>query len=453
MKGNLVKKMFSLSLVGAMTISMIGCGSTDNNTTIAEDNTEETDSADTTIQTTGATGNTIELEYGITGAQLEAFQEIVQGFTDETGIGVTITQPGNVYEDAMKTRMASGDLPDMWVTHGWSVMRYSEYLMPLEDQSWASKIDDSLLPSITDEDGHIYILPMTEAVCGIIYNKDALEAAGVDATAIRTWDDFTAACETIKSTTPDVTPIEMSCNSSGVNNYMLECILPTYLSNEDAPNNKVTELCDGTFDFTVDGLDTFNLVASWAEAGYFNEDALTADLTTAENAVAEGRAAFIIYSTECIPAMLTNTPDTNLGVMPCPAATASGKSYYGVGEGNASCWGVYNETEYKDECLQLLEYLARPENADKIATDVDGGIPCLSDTQIIDAYILNAFKESQTQFSGDLTYDNFFDRAYQPSGMWGVFDDSMDILLDGTASENVEAALENMQTNYNDLCN
>ena len=52
----------------------------------------------------------------------------------------------------MKTRMASGDLPDIWVTHGWSVMRYSEYMEPLEDQDWYSQIDESLLPSITDDD-------------------------------------------------------------------------------------------------------------------------------------------------------------------------------------------------------------------------------------------------------------------------------------------------------------
>lgn len=407
--------------------------------------------ADTSSTTAGATGNTIELEYGVTGAQMDAFKKLAQKFTDETGIGITITQPGSVYEDAMKTRMASGDLPDMWVTHGWSVMRYSEYLMPLEDQDWYSKIDASLLPSITDEDGHIYILPITEAVCGVIYNKDVLSNAGVDPTKIRTWDDLTNACQTIKDSNPDITPIEMSCNTSGVNNYMLECMLPTFLTNEDAPNQQAEALKDGTFDFTKDGRDAFEIIAKWADSGFFNEDALTADLTTAQNALGEGNAAFLIYSTECIPAMLTNTPDANIGVMPSPAATEDGKSYYGVGEGNASCWAIYKDTEYEDECKQFLEFLAKPENADVVVTDIDGGIPCLSDTGITDAYIYNAFKESQKQFDGDLTYDNFFDRSYQPSGMWGVFDDSMDILLDGTASENIDAALENMQTNYSDL--
>lgn len=409
---------------------------------------EETD---TSINIEGSGDVTLELEYGITGEQLNVFKKVVQGFTDETGIGITITQPGNSYENAMKTRMASGDLPDLWVTHGWSVMRYSEYMEPLEDQDWYSQIDESLLPSITDDDGHIYVLPITEAVCGLIYNKDVVEAAGVDVTAIRTWDDFTEALEKIKTSSDGVSPLEMSCNNSGVNNYMLECMFPTYYTNSDVKDNKGEELTDGSFDFTEEGLDAFEQIASWINAGYFNEDALTADLTTTQKALGNGEAAFMMYSTECIPAMLTYCPDANIGVMPIPAASEDLASYYGVGEGNASCFGIWKDTEHMDECKQFLEYLSRPENADLIATDVDGGIPCLKNSGITDAYIYNAFKESQKQFDGDLVYDNFFDRKYFPSGMWSIMDDAMDLMFDGDADENVAAAADMIQTNYQDL--
>lgn len=430
------KKYLALAMTAAMAASVTTTG-------FAEE-------GDTSLTTSGATGVTIELEYGITGAQLEVFQGIVQGFTDETGIGVTITQPGNGYENAMKTRMASGDLPDVWVTHGWSVMRYSEYMTPLEDQEWYSLIDESLLPSITDEDGHIYVLPITEAVCGLIYNKDVTEAAGIDISTVRTWDDFTAALEAVKTNCEGVSPLYMSCNDSAVNAYTLECMFPTFYSNADIEDNKGEALIDGEFDFTTEGLDAFELLASWINAGYFNEDSLTADLTTAQKALGNGEAAFMFYSTECIPAMLTYCPDANIGVMPVPA-NGECASYFGVGEGNASCFGIWNETEYMDECLSFLSYLARPENADLLATDVDGGIPCLTNSEITDAYVYREFKEAQSLFTGDLTYDNFFDREYFPSGMWSVMDDSMDILFDGNADENVAAAAETIQSNYYDL--
>lgn len=430
------KKYLALAMTAAMAASVTTTG-------FAEE-------GDTSLTTSGATGVTIELEYGITGAQLEVFQGIVQGFTDETGIGVTITQPGNGYENAMKTRMASGDLPDVWVTHGWSVMRYSEYMTPLEDQEWYSLIDESLLPSITDADGHIYVLPITEAVCGLIYNKDVTEAAGIDISTVRTWEDFTAALEAVKTNCEGVSPLYMSCNDSAVNAYTLECMFPTFYSNADIEDNKGEALIDGEFDFTTEGLDAFELLASWINAGYFNEDSLTADLTTAQKALGNGEAAFMFYSTECIPAMLTYCPDANIGVMPVPA-NGECASYFGVGEGNASCFGIWNETEYMDECLSFLSYLARPENADLLATDVDGGIPCLSNSEITDAYVYREFKEAQSLFAGDLTYDNFFDREYFPSGMWSVMDDSMDILFDGNADENVAAAAETIQSNYYDL--
>lgn len=73
------------------------------------------------------------------------------------------------------------------------------------------------------------------------------------------------------------------------------------------------------------------------------------------------------------------------------------------------------DTEYADECKQFLEYLARPEVAVKIV-QIDGGIPALTTIELDEtdkaAYTTNAFKEAQTQFDEDLTYDNFFDREY-----------------------------------------
>ena len=63
-------------------------------------------------------------------------KNIIKDFTEETGIDVTIYNGGDDYESIMKTRMSSGDLPDMWVTHWWSLIRYSEYMMDLSSEAW-----------------------------------------------------------------------------------------------------------------------------------------------------------------------------------------------------------------------------------------------------------------------------------------------------------------------------
>lgn len=409
--------------------------------------------ASVAIFSTGCKKEEVKIEIVLNkgGDQLEVFRGILADFTKETGIQVELTEPGDDYEATMKTRMASGDLPDMWNTHGWSVIRYSEYLMPLEDQSWYSKIDDSLLPVITDSNGHIYVLPITEGLAGVLYNKDVIAAAGIDVTAIRTWEDFTAALATVKANCPDKTPLYMSCNGSGINTYALELMFPSYLTNADLKVNYADQLLNGTFDFAKDASALLEQLAAWADAGYMNEDKMTADKATAQNAVGSGNVAFCLWNTNSMPAILGYNPDTNLGYMPVPAIDADSCSYFGVGEGTASCFGIWKDTKHPEECKKLLEYFARPEVADKIAVDVDGGVPCLKDSKVTDSYSLNIIREAQEKFAGDIVYDNFFDRKYFPSGMWSVMNEASAALLDGTASENIAKAAEILQTNYNDL--
>ena len=353
----------------------------------------------------------------------------------------------------MKTRMSSGDLPDMWVTHGWSVIRYSEYMMDLSDQPWVENIDAGLKDVISNDNGELFILPITQAVAGIMYNKDVLEDAGVDATQIRTWDDFDAACKAIKDK-GEASPIEM-CLADGFDSYMLEGIWPTLYSNEDLSDNKGEALKDGTFDWQKDGSDAFEKPTEWYENGYLNEDYVSGSKDDVCKALANGEGAFAIYSTEMIPSILAYNADANIGILPLPSKEKDGASYFGTGEGNFSCFGIWKDTKYEDECKQLLEYLAQPEIAVQIVK-IDGGIPGLTNIELDEsdqaAYTTNAFKEAQSQFDGDLIYDNFFDREYLPSGMWSVMADATSTLLaDGDPKGANEEALSMVADNYNDL--
>ena len=156
-----------------------------------------------------------------------------------------------------------------------------------------------------------------------------------------------------------------------------------------------------------------------------------------------------------IPSVLAYNADANIGILPAPAKDEDGASYFGTGEGNFSCFGIWKDTEYPDECKQFLEYLSRPEVAVKIVK-IDGGIPSLTNVELDStdqaAYTANAFKEAQTQFDGDLVYDNFFDREYLPSGMWSVMGDSVGVLLaDGDPEGAMDEAVATVADNYNDL--
>ena len=395
----------------------------------------------------------IEVAYNLATEDFAVFEQLVADFTAETGVNVTIYNGGDDYESAMKTRMSSGDLPDMWVTHGWSLIRYSEYMMNLNDQSWVADIDAGLKDVITNDDGELFILPITQAVAGIVYNKDVLEAAGVDATQIRTWADFDAACKTILDNT-DAAPIEIVMGD-GFDSYSLEVIWPTLYSNSDLTDSKAAALQDGSFDWETEGLEGFEMLGNWFKAGYFNEDFISGKKDDVCKALANGEGAFALYSTEMIPSVLAFNADVNLGVLPMPAKSEEYASSFGVGEGNFSCFGIWKDTAYEAECKQFLEYLARPEIAETIVT-IDGGIPALNTIVLEDtaksAYTTNAFKEAQAQFEGDLVYDNFFDREYLPSGMWSVMTDAVQTLLsDQDPDGSMEDAVLMVADNYMDL--
>lgn len=331
--------------------------------------------------------------------------------------------------------------------------RYSEYMMNLNDQDWVANIDSGLKDVITNDDGELFILPITQAVVAIMYNKDVLEAAGVDATQIRTWEDFDAACAAVKEKT-DAAPIEI-CLGDGYDSYSLEVIWPTLLTNPDLADNYAEALQDGSFDWDANGKEGMQMLANWYEAGYMNEDYVSCKKDDICKALANNEGAFTLYSTEMIPSVLAYNENANIGILPAPAKDENAASYFGTGEGNFSCFGIWKDTEYVDECKQFLEYLARPEVAVKIV-QIDGGIPALTTIELDEtdkaAYTTNAFKEAQTQFDEDLTYDNFFDREYLPSGMWSVMADSVSTLLaDGDPEGSMDEAIMMVADNYNDL--
>jgi len=220
-------------------------------------------------------------------------------------------------------------------------------------------------------------------------------------------------------------------------------------------DNKADALKDGSFDWTKDGKDAFAKPTEWYDNGYFNEDYVSGNKDDICKALANGEGAFAIYSTEMIPSILAYNADANIGVLPLPSKEENGASYFGTGEGNFSCFGIWKDTKYEDECKQLLEYLAQPEIAVQIVK-IDGGIPGLTNIELDEtdqaAYTTNAFKEAQSQFDGDLIYDNFFDREYLPSGMWSVMADATSTLLaDGDPEGATEEALSMVADNYNDL--
>lgn len=355
----------------------------------------------------------LEWEVTATGEKVAVYEEIAANFTEETGIEIELITPGSDYETVMKTRMASGDLPDLWETHGWSVARYSEYLRPLNDQEWFSRVDEAILPVISDADGNIYCVPVTEGINTIAYNKEVFENAGVNAGDIHTWDDFNEACRKIKES--GVTPI--FCGNKGGSEIaqLCESIPPAFLTLACVEDNQAAALKDGSFDFATYWTPINEMIDSWMQNGYFNEDILTSDNDAACQALGYGDCAMTFGGAPNVVNALIYNPDAKLGYLACPGVDEDDTSFFSMGEG--TCMGMWKDTEYEAECLKLLEYLSTQEVCEKLA-NASGDIPGFVDVTNEESYSTVAFREMQETFKGRIEYVPLFDREYMPSGMW-----------------------------------
>lgn len=321
-------------------------------------------------------------------------------------IVVELIPPTGNYEQLMKTKMAANQLPDIFTTHGWSVARYSEYLLPLDNESWVSKISPAIKPVITDADGHVYVIPMDVDLSGIAFNKTVIDAAGVNIDMIKTWDDLFEAMEKVKAI--GVTPVHIGGKDSWTIGNFFDWAAPSVMIT-DPDNNVADELVSGQFS-TEKWEIVANLLKTMDDNGYLNVDKLTASWDDTQMAFAQGESAFEFFGNYVSAGAWGYNPDAEFGFFPVPAYYEGDAPTFITGE--RSAFGIWKDSAHTEEAKVFLDYLARPEICSRIATS--NGIPAGLTDATSDMGPLTEYANKYANVAG---YP-FFDRAYLPSGMW-----------------------------------
>lgn len=448
------RKILAVMLATGMVMSLGACGSSDSEAETSDTAKEETaDASESDSEATDAGKQfegvkiEVDIEDSIQGDAntLEYFNKEVEAFCEETGAEVEVVQNGSDHENIMKTRMASQDMPDMWVTHGWSTLRYNDFCEDLSGEEWISRVDDAVKAVITDKDGKVCTAPLTQWVYGVIYNADVLEENNIDPYAIKTWDDMKEACEKLEDN--GITPLLLAGKNGGSLPGLMEQ-LNSFYTIDKAPYLNREALQDGSFDWTKN-TQFLDLYAELYDNGWFNDDIFTADTTTAQKYLGTGEYGFIPWgSPATLTTIKTYSPDVNFGIIPVPAVEEGGNAAYTVGEG--TCLAVSNTSKNKDCCKAFLKYLLDKDNLTKYCI-VNGGMPGLSDIEPENSESLKLYQASVEAAGENITYSNFFDREYLPSGMWNVMQETMAKLYNGevgTAQDRVKEAAEYFQENY-----
>jgi raffinose/stachyose/melibiose transport system substrate-binding protein len=431
------KKNLMMVIAIVLTLGMVvGCSNNDNNKQTTDGDKKETvDNKDDNKKDNGKKDEIQTLDIAIVADPDNMISTIAEQFMkDNPNIKVEVNAIGQDYENVLKIKMASNQLPDIFETHGWAQVRYGKYLADLRDESWVGRLSESIKPAVIDNDGKVYALPVDQEKTGMVYNAGLLEEYGVDVPT--TYAELLEACETIKTKSGGkVTPIHLAGKDSWPVGFFFDFFAtPSFISMED---NYGEQLKDGSFEWN----NFTPLPAKFLELykkGYLNEDVLTAGYSDSAMAFGNNEVAFAVYGPYLIQEAKKTNPDIKGGIMPVPAI-AEGDTHTFVG-GERFSIGVWKDSKSVDAAKLFLEYCARPENAKRICEF--NAVPSGLNDVDVDLGDLTSYYDSYK----DVRIFPYFDRVYLPNGMWDTMCKNGQDLLAGAITP--EQFSENMEKEY-----
>ncbi|WP_223285284.1 ABC transporter substrate-binding protein [Paenibacillus sp. PL91] len=381
---------------------------------------------------------TISASTNVVGEQAALIQELTEKFmTENPNIKVELTAPGSEYENIMKLKMASNELPDVFSTHGWSQIRYGDYLADLKDEEWVSRLQEAIKPAVTDASGKVYALPMDQDKSGMAYNAEVLEKYGIEIP--KTYDELMAAAEKIKTESKgEVVPFHVGgADSWTLGQFFNYFATPLYISPTE---NDSASFVDGTFDWKKwDQL--AQMFLDLKTKGYLNTNVLTAKYSDDAQALAEGKTAFEFYGSYIIEEARKLNPEFKGGFMPIPTIKEGDTPTFAGGE--KTTFGVWKDSPNIEAAKKYVAFFAQPENIAAMAKS--SALPPGLDGVEVDAGDLTSFYEKYN----DTRIIPYFDRVFLPSGMWDVMcKNGADLLAGGIK---VEDFSKNMQQEFERL--
>jgi len=372
------------------------------------------------------------LMYVTAKATQEAYQQIVDKFQqDNPDIRVDLQFQGADYENIMKVKMAANELPDIFDTHGWAQVRYGKYLEDLRDQAWVGNISDTIKPVVTDKDGKVYVLPVSEAKDGFAYNVQVLEKYGIQPP--QTLSELESAFEKIKTESGGkVIPLLYA----GADNWTIGQFFDYFaVSLLNVPNGGAAgnALLDGSFDWN----EWTPLPAKFKEyfdKGYINKDVFTMKFSDYAKLFATDQVAFVSTAPSFADDVYKVNPDSKIGIMPVPAWNDGEQPNFSGGERNTM--GVWKDSKVKDAAKKVLAYFSQTDNLKLIENTVK--IPSGLKGVEADHEFVSYYKQYES-----VPVFPYFDRVYLPSGMWDVMcTTGMELLAGGTTPEGYSKTME-----------
>ncbi|EXX89460.1 ABC transporter substrate-binding protein [Paenibacillus darwinianus] len=287
-------------------------------------------------------------------AYIEAFKKKSPNITVELE-----TRPGGSEGDnIVKTRLATGDMTDVFFYNSGSLMQAltpEKNLLDLTNEPFQANVIDSFKPTVS-YNGKVYGVPTSSTTAGgWFYNKKVYADLGLKVP--KTWSELIANNEKIKAAglTPVIGTFKDTWTSQLVvlaDYYNVQAQVPTFA--EDFTARKATNAD------TPAALRSFEKLQELNDKGFMNKDLLATTYDAGLKMLAEGKGAHYPMLSFATPAIVQNFPDQidNIGFFAQPGDD--------VGKNGLTIWMpgagyIYKESKRIEEAKQFLAFVASVE--------------------------------------------------------------------------------------------
>ena len=366
------KKLVTLVLASTMVVgSLAGCGSSTSTTESAANSSAAPAAESTTAAGSSAASGEkpyegVTLSMWMSSAEYnDATKALLTKATDELGMEfeVDINPGGTEGDNIIKTRCASGDLPDISNYNSGSLftaLNPKEHFLDLTNEAMTAQFDDTF-KSCVSQDGKVYGAPFTTTQAGaVVYWKPDYEELGLSVP--KTWDEFLKNCDALKAA--GKTPVYLACGDTWTTQVLF--LGDNYNVVAENPNFGA-DFTAGTAKFAS----TPAALRSWEKYGdltkLYNADSSAAKYEDGISAMANGEATHWIILTQTIPAMIAENPEAadKLGVFGIPGDNPDDQ---GITVWEPNGWYINKDTPNKDAALAFLNFWYEKENMDQYIT-------------------------------------------------------------------------------------
>ncbi len=372
--------------------------------------TEETDAGSDSAGSSGDSASSEPIELTILVDAQETAVQTIEGlgsaFTAQNP-NITIeleTRPGGDEGDnIVKTRLATDEMTDIfWYNPGalLQALNPSQTLVDLSGEDFMSRVSESFIAGVSDEEG-IYGVPGATAMAGgILYNKPIYEELGLSVPL--TWDEFMANNAVIEAAGYD--PVIQTHGESWSSQLL---VLADYHNVEQQQPGWADEFTanEANIASTPAALQGFERLEEVYEAGYMNDDAATATFSDGLSKLALGEGAHYPMLTAVIPDLAAvdggDVEDIGFFAQPGDSADSNGLTVW-----LATALYVPQTTEgaQREAALQFLDFVVSADGCDAITEAVGQQGPYfVSDCTSVDENLASPIRDMFPYFEREAT--------------------------------------------------